>query len=444
MTEMLSVLVLLTATVREHSVPKYFVTGLSLVVTTVLWWTYYPSIAVYAAIGVAIYLTIQSLLDAHVSISPKHLPLMTLLATAPVTGLPLLTALILILDKQLRGEFIRFIIPILILVSFAAIGQQATQYQLSVFMLFFAAALALRHFWKNNFSSGVLWLILACRYSVFVPEYLREIILWLMIAPLMVIGLKMWSDDSHTGLWLNLQRLGGIVILAATIAFGEFGLWGSLLAWLSLEQCVSLQSEAVKEDNLKIPWPAAAGLFLIPIAPTMLYISSGKSGNALAATSIIGLFISLALWRWIKFAEKQHSDLPLCRNKLIALSFYIVAIVIGCLFNLKAPLTALFINLGVSTVVIILFTVLGVDEMALARKERSTLLLRLGLTKPGTSEGEELKPSGTSISGWGVLANMGRSLTLIISDIESLIHRTLAISVLALVMILMLLGGTNG
>lgn len=444
MIEALSVLALFITTLEEKKVPKYVIEVISLLSTLLLWWGYYPGIALYAGVALTVMVGCFDLMGEKIDLRLKFLPLLVLLTTIPVSSLPILSVAILILNRELRGQYTGLVSTLLILVSFLATSNQVQHVHLSIVLVFLSAFMALTHFWRNLFSVGVLWSILACRYSVFVPESLRNGLIALLLIPTLVVIIALWSDDTLESLWRNLKKSGGIAIIVATMSFGEFGLWGMLLAWLALEKFLQLSTDSGKSDNLKVPWMAAAGLFLIPISPIMLFVSSGKAGLELLVLAFFGLLLSLGLWRWIKFAEKHEPDLGLGRQRLIAFFFYVLAIVIGCLFNLKAPLTALFVALGLSTVIIVLFTVLGGDDKLLSRGERSTIKLRLQSYLELLPYRERLANQGeNSSSGWELLANFGRSVTLVLTDVESLVHRTLALSVLALVILLVILGGIN-
>lgn len=442
MSDALSALVLFISAIEKDKAPKFTIEVLSVIAALLLWWPYVSGIAIYPGIAFVILVVLLNYWNNASLLEIKDLPLLVLASVASVGSLPLLTGAILLLRPELRSRAHYLILLVLISVSSISAGQVATQYHLSVLMLLFTLALSLLGFANRRFFAGLLWAILACRYSVFVPELLREGVLWLLPAYLLLLVVTMWCDDSEETLTANISRIGGVAVIAAAISYGEFALWGMSLAWLALEQCLRIKPTSTNE--LKVPWIAASTLFLIPVAPTVVYLSATKTGVNLFVGILMSTLISLGLWRWIRFAEKRSSDLSFDYKRILALLFFIYSIVIATLFSLKPAWPTLFLALGSSTVIIVAFAVLGFDEKLLCKRSRGLVLLRLQPLSQWRKEelAREIDAVGSS-SAWKFFGDLGRSLTLVMEGLESLISRTLALSVLLFIVVLILMGGVS-
>lgn len=408
--------------------------------SVLLWINYLPQSVSYIGIFITAWLLINKIRGSQTSFVQLDyiLPLTLLAIVQPNWSALFLVVLLNFLPRE--KESVSPVITVLLLslsvLSFSFVEQYSA---IASVLVVVSSFYAVNNIFKKKISHGLIWGVVIYRNFIYLPDSLSVIVSIYILAPTLLLLTRIWCEDRRANIWQMLHQLCAVALIVAGIQFGEIGFWSLTLCFISFFCIISHEKDESKK-LITLPFTATSTLLLIPVSPLMLCMVNGKEGAALAFGLVTSTIVCAGLWRWIGLSEKIFNDIKLNTEKIVAVCIIVAISTLGCIFFFSGSKDGLLAYLTMALILLLAFTVLGLDKKILQNKKRTNLQLLLM---------ENTKPTSASWR-WSlrldVLPNfnqLGGALIIVLDDLTSFIRRSYAVIALTLIASLFILGAIN-
>ena len=365
---------------------------------------------------------------------------LTVLSVAPFHWMFLALALILAIDgtKTDKNKFITLVLTIG--VALALKEDWLSSAHLAVGAATTYALMAINSTVKHRYKAALMFGVVFYRSVIFAPELARFIFIGTLISMLALLMIHIWSEDNQKKIIQKIHQVSIISTIISAAIFGEFGFWAMLASWLCYFIILENDSDTTKLLNVDVPWVALSSLVLLPTSPVFIYNMAGKVGVEVVMGALAATLLVLVSWRHIKALESNGAPFIISGRVLIATMLYLSIGGYGTHQLLHKNLHGLFISLALSLLAIVLFVILNFDQKIFANRFRSTLALKLNFTT-----GTETSLTGYTwfVDLWQPLADVVTFVLQMLEAVLAFMRRTILFWSIALIVLFVLLGGSN-
>lgn len=365
---------------------------------------------------------------------------LTVLSVAPFHWMFLVLALILAIDavKIDKNKFLTLLLTVGIGVTLKEEWLNPTHLAVAAAMAY--ALMAVVSTARHRYQTALVFGVVFYRSVIFTPDLARFIFIGALILILAILMIHIWSEDNQKKIIQKIHQISIISTLISAAIFGAFGFWAMLASWLCYFIILENDSETTKLLNVDMPWVALSSLVLLPTSPVFIYNMAGKVGVEVVMGAITASLLMLVGWRHIKVLESGGGAFVISGRVIVATMLYLSIGGYGTHQLLHNNLHGLFISLALSLLAIVLFVVLNLDQKIFANRLRSTLALKLNYT---TSAEAPMPSLGWSIDLWQPLADIVAFALQMLEAALSFVRRTILFWSIALIVLFILLGGSN-
>lgn len=365
---------------------------------------------------------------------------LTLLSVAPFNWLFWALGLILAIDgvKINKNKFV--ILALTVGAALVLKEEWLSSTHLAVAAAIIYGVMTVISTFKNRSQIALIFGVVFYRSVVFSPDLARFIFIGVLISMLAVLMIHIWSEDSQKKI---LQKIYQVSIVSTTISaaiFGEFGFWAMLASWMCYFIVLENDSDTTKLVNVDIPWIALSSLVLLPTSPIFIYSMAGKVGGEVVMGAIAASLLVLIGWRHVKVLESSGSAFVISGRVIVATMLYLSIGGYGNHQLLHKNLHGLFISLALSLLAIVLFLILNLDQKIFANRFRSTLALKLNTVNNTAAFSTSLS---RPVDLWQPLAEIVIFTLQVLEMALNFIRRTILFWSIALIVLFVLLGGSN-
>ena len=294
---------------------------------------------------------------------------------------------------------------------------------------------------EKKYSSSILWIGVVTA-NILVSDYSIDLFL-LLLCTLMSLfySVAIWVSDREEINWQRLLQIFVIIILATGVQFGLMGLWAALLVGVSLTTLLSTDTDY--GTVTKVPYTAMSAFVLLPVGPIMFLLVNGKAGLPLVLGLVISMAISVCVWRWIGQREKRVGDIELGYLKITHAVLLLSFMVIGCLKFMAENKVGLISYLAMSFIILILFSLMGLDQKFIKLPGRKTIDLKLNRSISNRADRNE-SDLVLALSVNRVAEGIVRAGFILATDILSYLKRIYPVVALILIMAVIVAGIIDG
>tara|TARA_R110000868_G_scaffold55424_2_gene172280 strand:+ start:36265 stop:37587 length:1323 start_codon:yes stop_codon:yes gene_type:complete len=233
--------------------------------------------------------------------------------------------------------------------------------------------------WREKLNEGLVWVSVLCVNLIVSGYNVKTLALSVCAVLAVAITVGMWASDRDGHSWKRLAQIFCVVIAVSSIHFGLIGFWAGVIAMASLITILDKENE--EQEIIKLPYPAMSTFILLPVGPMMFLLVNGKSGQDLALGLVVAFSAAVSSWKWISQLEKKASDIKIGYLKLAHSIVLLGFMVMGSIFFMAEGKMGLVSYLTMAFAILILFSVMKIDDKLLKLSGRKFIDLRMNQHK---------------------------------------------------------------